>query len=295
MQQRTEHNVKIFPYKFAKLRFSQGAQMVKNLSVIQEIQVQSLGREDPLEKEEAIYSSILTWRIPWKEKPRGLQSTQLQRLGHDWVSNTSIFIRKVKNGTAFLEKKNDDCPPLPWITIVRMRNHTGPSSHSCPEAELGSVWSWVCSISKPGHFPLNYTASQSRHSIYFESKERYKVLRWWDYPSTLICISLFNWSIVCLQWWIVSCYTAKWFSYTYIHSFSDSSPLQLIVVQSLTCLTLCDPTNCSTPGFPVLHYRPEFVQTHVHWVSDAIQPSHPLWSPPSPPALNLSQHQGLFQ
>ena len=83
MQQRTEHNVKIFPYKFAKLRFSQGAQMVKNLSVIQEIQVQSLGREDPLEKEEAIYSSILTWRIPWKEKPGGLQSTQLQRLGHD--------------------------------------------------------------------------------------------------------------------------------------------------------------------------------------------------------------------
>ena len=52
--------------------------------------------------------------------------------------------------------------------------------------------------------------------------------------------------------------------------------------------------NCSTPGFPVLHYLLEFIQTHVHWVGDAIQPSHPL-SPPSPPALNLSQHQGLFQ
>ena len=52
--------------------------------------------------------------------------------------------------------------------------------------------------------------------------------------------------------------------------------------------------NCSTPGFPVLHCLLEFTQTHVHWVSDAIQPSHPL-SPPSPPALNLSQHQGLFQ
>ena len=58
--------------------------------------------------------------------------------------------------------------------------------------------------------------------------------------------------------------------------------------------TLCDPTDCSTPGFPVLHYLPEFAQTHVHWVSDAIQPSHPL-SPVSPPALSLSQHQGLFQ
>ena len=56
-------------------------------------------------------------------------------------------------------------------------------------------------------------------------------------------------------------------------------------------LTLCDPMNCS---MPVLHHLPEFVQTHVHWVGDAIQPSHPL-SSPSPPALNLSQHQGLFK
>ena len=60
------------------------------------------------------------------------------------------------------------------------------------------------------------------------------------------------------------------------------------------CLTLCNPTDCSTSGFPVLHYLLEFVQTHVHWVSDAMQPSHPL-SPLSFPALNLSQHQGLFQ
>ena len=57
---------------------------------------------------------------------------------------------------------------------------------------------------------------------------------------------------------------------------------------------LYDPMNCSTPGFPVLQYLPEFAQTHIHWVSVAIQLSHPL-SPPSPLALNLSQHQDLFQ
>ena len=57
-------------------------------------------------------------------------------------------------------------------------------------------------------------------------------------------------------------------------------------------MLLCEPTDCSTPGFPVLHYLTEFAQTHVHWVSDAIQPSHSL-SPPSP-AFNLSQHQGFF-
>ena len=60
-----------------------------------------------------------------------------------------------------------------------------------------------------------------------------------------------------------------------------------------SCLTLCDPMDCSTPGFPVLHHLPEVAQTHVCWV-DAIQPSHPL-SSPSPLAFNLSQHQGLFQ
>ena len=60
-----------------------------------------------------------------------------------------------------------------------------------------------------------------------------------------------------------------------------------------SCPTLCDPMNRSTPGLPVHHQLPEFTQTHVHWVSDAIQPSHPL-SSPSPAALNLSQHQGLF-
>ena len=51
-----------------------------------------------------------------------------------------------------------------------------------------------------------------------------------------------------------------------------------------SCLTLCEPVNCSTPGFPLLHYFLEFAQTHIHWVGDATQPSHPL-SPPSPPAL----------
>ena len=61
-----------------------------------------------------------------------------------------------------------------------------------------------------------------------------------------------------------------------------------------SCPTLCDPMNCSTPGLPVHHQLPEFTQTHMHQVSDAIQPSHPL-SSPSPPAPNPSQHWSLFQ
>ena len=77
--------------------------------------------------------------------------------------------------------------------------------------------------------------------------------------------------------------------YNFIYTFIQFSS----VAQS--CPTLCDPKDCSTTGLPVPHHQhPEFIQTHVHQVGDAIQPSHPL-SSPSPPTFNLSQHQGLFQ
>ena len=70
--------------------------------------------------------------------------------------------------------------------------------------------------------------------------------------------------------------------------------LQFSKVQLLSRVQLfVTPMDCSTPGLPVHHQLPEFTQTHVHWVGDAIQPSYPLSSPS--PALNLSQHQGLFQ
>ena len=65
-------------------------------------------------------------------------------------------------------------------------------------------------------------------------------------------------------------------------------------VQSLSRVRLCEPMDCSTPGFPVHHQLSEFAQIHIHWVGDTIQLSHPLM-PPSPPVLNLSPHQGLFQ
>ena len=107
-----------------------------------------------------------------------------------------------------------------------------------------------------------------------------------------------------------------WFWYSPKQSIHPESPLRLLTYKSTwdnkcafkllslwyfqfssfaqSCPTLCDPMNRSTPGLPVHHQLPEFTQTHVHWVSDAIQPSHPL-SSPSPPAPNSSQHQSLFQ
>jgi len=76
--------------------------------------------------------------------------------------------------------------------------------------------------------------------------------------------------------------------------FIDTDKLLQFSSIAQSCLTLCDPMDCSIPGFHLHHQLPELVQTHVHWVGDAIQPSHSL-SFPSPPALNFSQHQGLSQ
>ena len=104
--------------------------------------------------------------------------------------------------------------------------------------------------------------------------------------------------IICLHICLISC-----LAICYFWAENKLSSLQCLMwylcsvqLSSVTqlCLTPCDPVNRSTPGLPVHHQLPEFTQTHVHRVSDAIQPSHPLPSP-SPPAPNPSQDQGLFQ
>ena len=87
--------------------------------------------------------------------------------------------------------------------------------------------------------------------------------------------------------------SALLFSQLFRYPSSWNSSVQFSSVAQ-SYLTLCDPMNHSMPGLPVHHKLPEFTQTHAHQVGDAIQPSHPLWSP-SPPAHNPSQHQGLFQ
>ena len=92
-------------------------------------------------------------------------------------------------------------------------------------------------------------------------------------------------SDLCLLHWQVD-------SFPLSHQGSPCLSISLSSVAQL-CLTLCNPMDCSTPGFPVHHHLLELAQTHVHWVGDAIQPSYPL-SSLSPPAFNLSQHQGLF-
>ena len=92
---------------------------------------------------------------------------------------------------------------------------------------------------------------------------------------------------------ITLCPHLNWTTVFRLNSENFSSSVQFSCVAQL-CPTLCDPMDCSMPGFPVHHQLPELAQTHVHWVGDAIQPSSPLLSS-SPPAFNLSQHHGFFQ
>ena len=179
------------------------AQTVKHLPAMWETWVQSLGQEDPLEKETATYSGTLAWKIPWMEEPGRLQSMGSQRVGHDWVTSLSFFL--------FFH--------VHWVSDAIQPSHP---SLPCP------------SLLSPSPPALNLCQHQGLFKRVFSS------------------------------------------------------------VQLLSHVRLCNPMNCSTPGLPVHHQLPEFTQTHVHWVSDAIQPSHPP-SSPSPPAPNPSQHQGLFQ
>ena len=90
-----------------------------------------------------------------------------------------------------------------------------------------------------------------------------------------------------LIWWQIIWLPPIWIQFI-------SCSLSVVVIQLLSCITLCNHMDCSIPAFPVFHYLPEFAQTQVHSVGDAIQPSHPLL-PPFPPIPNLSQHWGLFQ
>ena len=98
----------------------------------------------------------------------------------------------------------------------------------------------------------------------------------------LCFIALFKWCI--FQHKSKACGKPMW---------SESISAFCCCLVAQLCLTLCDPMDCSMPGFPVLQHLLELAQTHVHWVSDVIQPSHPLLSP-FPPTFNLSQHQSLF-
>ena len=132
------------------------AQMVKHLPAMQETRVQSLGQEDPLEKEMATYSSTLAWKIPWMAEPGGLQSMGSQRAGHDWVTSLH-FIIHVGEGNG------------------------NPLQYSCPENSMD--WgAWWATYSPWGHKEVDTTEWLTHHTCHCSSKikrrEKQKRIIW---------------------------------------------------------------------------------------------------------------------
>ena len=161
-----------------------------------------------------------------------------------------------------------------------------------------SLFSWVCC--QPSH-SWCFRQSSSLEKIWEVEAQisswnlAYIILQWFTYSKQLLMESQSRdtgFMICSIQ------LIKKRYLYCF---FCSSSPFTFMLLCYYWCCsfaqlrpTLCSPMDCSMPGLPVPHHIPEFVQVHVHCISDAIQPSHPL-VPSSPPALDLSQHWGLFQ
>ena len=103
-----------FIYRYPQFLYSLVVQTVKSLPAMRETQVQSLGQEDPLEKEMATHSSILSWRIPWTEEPGGLESMGSQKVRHDWVTNTFTFFQTIALVSKSLGTLKSPCYYLFW-------------------------------------------------------------------------------------------------------------------------------------------------------------------------------------
>ena len=156
---------------------------------------------------------------------------------------------------------------------------------------ISSIFSWSFFLSSSSGTPMIRMLGQltlSQRSLMLSSFLLIRISFFLSYP--FISTILSSTSLILSS---ASCILLFVSSRVFFISFIAFSSVQFsLVAQSSP--TLCDPMNRSTPGLPVRHQLPEFTQTHVHRVGDAIQPSHPLLSP-SPPAPNPSQHQGLFQ
>jgi len=222
---------------------------------MQETRVWSLGWEDPLEEGTATHSGILAWRIPWIVHGIVKSPTQQSHFHFHFFPHRSwCWLLAVSQEPWFLSTWDSPWSCVKFPIVLYLGSKSECSRKKSVEAS---------SLLRSGYQSWHKTISSV---FYCHSSERaVPDSRGGDkYP------------------------TSQWES---IKEFLTTSSLPCSVAKS--CPTLCNSMDCSTPSFPVLYHLLEFAQIYVHWISDAIRPSHPL--PTSSFAFNLSQHQGLFQ
>ena len=211
-------------------------------------------------------------------------------------------------------------PPSAWLgPVFLLRRYKGAQEIWRVSGLLERALGWNPESRPACRWVLWGVSVQVSKGPFSRSKNEKADQKCWKHPSCIAsCVILWIWLLqfhsssgkdtLCLCFWAESIHPLPSLSQSIICEIADkpipSSAMgncypAFLIISSLCCsvpksrLTLFNPVDCSTPGFTVLHHLLIFAQALVHWVHDAIQPSHPL-SPPSPPAFSLSQHQGLF-
>ena len=199
----------------------------------------------------APHSSTFAWKIPWVEEPGRLQSMESLRVGHDWVTSLSLF--------TFMHWRRK-WQPTPVFLSGEFQGRGSLVAAVCGITQSRTWLKWLSSIYTANNFP-----------------------KW---LSAICVVSFFS---------VATLHVESEFHNQGSNPFPKQWKLRVLTIGlrvqfnsfAQLCPTLWDPMNCSTPGLSVYHQLLKSTQTHVHQVSDAIQPSNPLLSP-SPPAFNLS-------
>ena len=186
---------------------------------------------------------------------------------------------------------------LEWIAIPFFRGSSHPRNQSQVSCVAGRFFIWAtreAQIQSPIPLPCSSTRETSAHtSLSFSRQGTARVSALWSsLPPSSPVVAGAQWGVGEFQKPHVNRHILSWCQF-YWQSFLGRWCCSCCCSIAQLRLTLCNPMDCSMPGFPVHHHFLELAQTYVRWIGDAIQPSC-LLSSPFPPALNLSQHQGLF-
>ena len=236
----------------------------------------------------ATHSSVLAWRIPGTGEPAALPSLGSHRVGHDWSDLAAATCFSI-NGMELIVTPTYET--VLWLNEIILIQHFGQKC-ILNNIAIGLWYHAADGIVIDMTSRQNQTSCLQVDGRLWHVNPRKEMSTIWKTErrrrySAYVDLNLF-----------VLYQKGEIFFLAKEGGWKERDGCRMLCKQfssvAQLCLILCNPMDCSTPGFPVHHQLPKLAQTHDHWVGDTIQPTHPLTSP-SPPTFNLSHHQGLFQ